>query len=578
MTTTRTSKAKSPTTSRGARLTAGLALSLALTLTGVLGSFGVLAASASAATPVALDAPENGESPLIAYDPSTRTTYVAWSNPQGPGVDLCVLPTGATGCSGGAPVLLTDTSYPGYASGNAPALGGLVVLPNGEAVVIGTPVSEGSVAWASPAGGAAFLSGGQGLQNGGKFVSHVSLFYAFGNATALSDSDVALLDDYGNYFGDTPLSTSDPAIPAPNSNQTTPAGEFARKSLETAGPEVAAEQAPAPAPAGTDIVVGVGDNYGGPQGTLPGCLNKEGSGYGVAVGTVAGASNAAGTLNGRGLPGYGVLACSALAPVLASGGQDGIGVVEEEGNGIDGAGSAWTIGYRPFDATASGGTFGAPVELTEVTHVALDGVDALDLSEDSATGVYATWQDEQGLVLDYSPNGGASWEGPVVVPPPASGAVSDPVLVGVSGGDAEIAYRNNPGTGPQVFLEAVNYQQLAVHPASIAASGTSTSTTVTVTISCASTPCTVTITITIPGASGAAARYARKTKAITLGTGKFTIPSKGAKKLTVRLSKAGRKYLASRHGRLSAEVAIAEKTAGGTALTTRTIKITPAKH
>ena len=127
-------------TLRRACLAGGLTLGLA---GGTLAAVATLPTSASAASPVALDAPENGTAPLIAYDSSTQTTYVAWSDPVQPGVDLCVLPAGATGCEGGAPVLLEDSKYPGYSVGNHPGLGGLVVLPNGEAVVIGTPVSTG---------------------------------------------------------------------------------------------------------------------------------------------------------------------------------------------------------------------------------------------------------------------------------------------------------------------------------------------------------------------------------------------------------------------------------------------------
>jgi len=678
---------------------------------GTLAAVATLPTSASAASPVALDAPENGTAPLIAYDSSTQTTYVAWSDPVQPGVDLCVLPAGATGCEGGAPVLLEDSKYPGYSVGNHPGLGGLVVLPNGEAVVIGTPVSTGSIAWASPAGGAAFLSGEQGLQNGGKFISPVSLFYTFGNAVALNSKDVGLLDDYGDFFSDSPLTAESPKIgaPTPNSNQTTPEGQFPRKALETNGPEIAAEPAPAPAPAGTDIVVGVGDNFGGPPAALPGCLNKEGTGYGVSVGTVDGTSNAAGTLNAKGLPGYGVLACSAEAPVLAQGDQDGIGLVEEEGEGIDGAGESITLDYRPFDATSIGGTFGAPVQLADVTHESLGGVINLDLSEDSGTGVYATWEDFQGLVLDYSSNGGASWEPPVVVPEPTGGPQGNPVIVGIGNGNAEIAYVDNPGTGPQVFLQAVNYQELAaaahhtepppptstpaadtltttqtggtaagasitipagtigetdraslsgakaaiatgtvtyglysssscasatkvfsggttavtsgvaapsapvsaalapgkyywqatysgdannlastsacgsevltVGPAAaIEGKGTSTGTTVTITITCASTPCTVTLTITIdPPAASTARKKKAHAKTITLATGKFTIKTMGPHKLTVRLTKAGKRLLARDHGRLSAKVLVSEKTAGGVQLTTRTVKFVPAK-
>ena len=56
-----------------------------------------------------------------------------------------------------------------------------------------------------------------------------------------------------------------------------------------------------------------------------------------------------------------------------------------------------------------------------------------------------------------------------------------------------------------------------------------------------------------------------------------TLETKGPHKLTVHLSKAGKKLLAADHGRLSAKILLAEKTPGGTVLSTRTIKIVPAK-
>jgi hypothetical protein len=124
---------------------------------------------------------------------------------------------------------------------------------------------------------------------------------------------------------------------------------------------------------------------------------------------------------------------------------------------------------------------------------------------------------------------------------------------------------------------------LTVTPAAtIESKGESTSTTVTLTITCASTPCTVTITITVPSSSGKAssARKSKKhpkTTIVTLGTGTFTLKSKGPHRLTVHLSKAGKKLLAADHGRLTAKILVAEKTPGGTVLSTRTIKIVPAK-
>jgi hypothetical protein len=421
-----------------------------------------LAARAGAAA-IALDQPDNGNSPLVAYDPVSQTTFVTWQDPISGFPDLCILPASVADWGACAPVALTDPAYAGSFSGP----GGIVVLPNGNVVVLGTPTATATVAWESPGDGSAFLTSGQGLQNAGQPISPVSLFYATGNAVALSDTDVGLLDDYGDYFSDSPFSSESPhPIPSSNSNQTTPSGEFSRKSLEAAGPEIAAEPAPAPAAAGTDIVVGVGDNFSGPSAALPGCLNSAGTGYGVSVGTVNGASNAAGTLNGEGLPAYSVLQCSALAPVVASpdGGTQGIGLLEEEGNAISGAGSTWTIDYHPFVATATGGSFGPGVELADVTQHVLNGVSETDLSEDSTTGVYAAWTDLQGLVVDYSSNSGLSWGPPVIVPEPASGEISDPLIAGIGGGTFVLTYKSNPGTGTQTFAGIYSYQQLELAP------------------------------------------------------------------------------------------------------------------
>jgi hypothetical protein len=105
---------------------------------------------------------------------------------------------------------------------------------------------------------------------------------------------------------------------------------------------------------------------------------------------------------------------------------------------------------------------------------------------------------------------------------------------------------------------------------------TSTSTTLTVTITCAG-PCTVTLTITIPTAS-AARKSKKKPKPLTLATGTFTLPQGGTKKLTLHLTKIGRKVFAAHHGRLKASLLLSEKIDGHTILSTKTIKIVPAKH
>ena len=113
-------------------------------------------------------------------------------------------------------------------------------------------------------------------------------------------------------------------------------------------------------------------------------------------------------------------------------------------------------------------------------------------------------------------------------------------------------------------------------PARVGEGATGTSTTVTVTITCTG-PCTVTITITIPAAS-AAGKSRRKPKPLVLATGTFTIHKSGAQKLTLRLTKIGRKVFAAHHGRLKASLLVSQKIGSHTISSTRTIKITPAKQ
>ncbi len=109
---------------------------------------------------------------------------------------------------------------------------------------------------------------------------------------------------------------------------------------------------------------------------------------------------------------------------------------------------------------------------------------------------------------------------------------------------------------------------------------TSTGSTLTVTISCAG-PCTVTLTVTVPTASAASARKSKKKpKSVTLASGTFTLHKGGTQKVTLHLTKAGKKALAAHHGRLTASLQLSEKIDGHTILSTKTIKIKPAakKH
>lgn len=429
------------------------------------------APSAVAATPVALDAPDNGNNPLVAFSPIDGNTYVAWSAPanqnNGNGVDLCILPPNKTVCEGGAPVLLTDTNTGALTTNpsNTVGLGGLVILPtSGEVVVLGTPVETGTVAWASKAGGADFLTGDNGLQNAGNFISPVSLFYTTNNAAAINSTDVAIFDSYDHSwseFSDSPFDgPKTPATLASDPCPSNPLGESGGNANncgqfddqgDTQGPVIAAEPTPGAA-TGTYTVVGAGANVSSNELTPTGCINDSATGYGVDVGT----TGPSGTLNSQGLQpnGFGLLACAAEDPTLASGGATGIGVLEVEGNGVSGAAPAsfYGLDWRPFIATSTGGAFAqTPTQITQLPSTP----DYLDVAEDSGDGVYAMFQDG-GLYVAYSPNKGVNWDTPVLVPQPTNGEISNPTIAGVGNGVVEIAFKNDPGTGSQTWLQTLS--------------------------------------------------------------------------------------------------------------------------
>jgi hypothetical protein len=228
-------------------------------------------------------------------------------------------------------------------------------------------------------------------------------------------------------------------------------------------------------------------------------------------------------------------------------------------------------------AQTSGTTTGASIEISAGTvgendKATVSGANASTAVGTVNYGLYSSSSCASAKVF----SGSATVSGGVSAPL----AISTPLAPGVYywqasySGDAH----NLPSTS------TCGSEVLTVTPAAtIEGKGESTSTTVTITITCASTPCTVTITITVPSSSGkaSAARKSKKhpkTKIVTLATGTFTITTKGPHKLTVHLSKAGKKLLAADHGRLNAKVLVAEKTPGGTVLSTRTIKLVPAKH
>ncbi len=371
--------------------------------------------------------------PSIAYDPASGETYVAWQDPTSNDVvDLCAVPAGASMCNGGAgPYRLTDAraseegAEPAYFAAKVlvQPSGTVVVLANvdttSKAVLGGYAVANGVIAWSSPAGGAAFGSPGQGIANEGRLLAEsqgAGDMPAAGAVALDATGDILTYGDthpFGKGATDFTLAASAPA-PTPKIE---PKGEFAEQFAD--GSQVAS--APDAKLPGKYLAVAVG-------GAAKGCAGAEETGFSFVIGTAA-------ELQSATWPAFKGIACQASSAVLAGGGPSGgaIGVVDEEGAGLEGAGSDGVY-WRPFDETT--GTFAAPVQISDETAVTLSGPSGLSASSDAGGGLYAAWSDGRGVVVDYSNTGGSSWQ-----PPQATGIQGGgPVVAGASGGSALLAY------------------------------------------------------------------------------------------------------------------------------------------
>jgi hypothetical protein len=408
-----------------------------------------LAGSASAATDLGV----GSELPAIGFDAGSGTTYVAWEANDDSSIQLCVLPAGLAGCSGGT-ITLTDATLgsPGviYTSPQ------VSIEPGGAAVVsanvdgeksglpAGYPGLGGTVAWSSAPPGSAFTSGEHGLDNGGIILAPDGGDAPESGAVALDASplELGVFGDNvaGSGFSAFELSKSAPAAQV----QPDKSEKFGSDLFADSGRVAALLNTPA---AGEDLVVAVSGGLFNEFSECP--LSARHSGFAAAHGTLANLNKQSPTWTGS----FKALDCHAQGPVLA-GGPAGIGVLEDEGTGIEGSG-ADGMDYRAFDATTM--QFGAPVEIADETSASLLGADELSLSQDSTGGVYAMWSDERGTEMSYSNTGGASWAAPVTVP---GTLLNDPVIAGVGGGTFEVAYNSAFGGGTHQFVEAFNYAAL----------------------------------------------------------------------------------------------------------------------
>jgi hypothetical protein len=388
--------------------------------------------------------------PRIAYDPASGDTYVAWVAEGGSSLYLCTLPSGASGCASGGPQTLSDPlagSGVDYFEAQVLVLGGKpVVLAEAlgaaaAAVPSGYP-GGGVVAWS-----AATAGGTLAVDNGGKLLASS---YGDGDlpsagAVALGTTAIAVAGNhapFGNGFTDFTPTTGAPATTPEVDNSGGSGGDYGDQ-LDIDGEQVAA----VPASASTYTAVVIGAYVGQP----PGCTTATGNttGYGVAVGTPAQlVLQSAWNITSAGY--FKPISCDAFVPVLA-GGVSGIGVLEDEGPGLYTTGSDGVY-YRAFNTTLK--TFPTPVLVSDETMSTLDGADSLSVSQDSTGGIYAAWADGRGVTLAYSSNGGANWTTPFGTGLGETSSVGDPVVVGVGGATAEVAYDSGSTEEMQVVPAA----------------------------------------------------------------------------------------------------------------------------
>jgi hypothetical protein len=538
-----------------------------LLLAGALSGAMVLAFTATAlgaGKPINVGTPFESGAPAVAVDAS-GTAYVVWANTKDLAgasnfVQYCVLPVGAVACTHSGNLV---------PAGSAAFIDNVQVLDDGGTIVVladvfgaATTGFEPEQEWQSSDGGATFSQ-----QAGGNSVSTGILDADTEPLSAVIVPGTNLLGYGWNTAGGSPPTfNAFPLSSPPVCSEATNGCAAGFASLEpntnpdqigNAGGQFASQLGTNPG------VMGVfnTDFTNGPLG----CSNAQTVPFGTAFAYAAGSQSASNNYNispGSPNSAWRVAVtqadCNVEFPAV-DGGPSGFGIIED--NELTGE----TVYHRFDQATQS---FDTP----KVT-IAKEGELSPAVSQDGAGGVYATYIAGSGrpVRLAFSINGGTSWSGPATLDANTSTGISNLTSDVNSTGQGWAAWTDNGSVYAQPFTAADS-----VVPPSIGGAGTATSTSVTLTITCASTPCTVTVTITIdPVVTASTAKKKNKPHhtTITLATGRFTIRSKGSKKLKVGLSKAGRKFLATHHGSLKATVLISEKTKSGAVLATRTIKI-----
>ncbi len=523
---------------------AGL-LTVALTLLGAAGA-------AAASGPVKVSSPLSSGPPSIAVD-SAGAAVIAWANQQelGGGTDFvqyCVLPLGATACSHSGSLIPADSSN---------HIDGVQVLSDGGTLVILADVfgASGNSAedftpeqeWQSTDGGATWT-----LINGGRSVTTGILNADTEPVSAVTVPGTGVL----GYGWDTagPSGPTFNAFPLTGprecSRATCPAG-FASLEPSTNPDQLGNEP-------GEFASISSGP-LGGVMGVFETLFTNGPLGCAQDFGTafVYGSGNQSPSNNYNISPGQPNTAwrvpvtqadCNTQYAAVG-GGPSGFGILEDQLSGQ-------TI-YHRFDAATEKFDI-APVVVADQNE------QQAALSQDGSGGIYGTYLlggSGGPVTLSYSADGGKNWSSGRLDSDSDSGVASLNSAVDAAG-QGWVTWIDNGSVFAQPFRAAD-----AIAPAAVGGGATTNGETVTLNITCASFPCTITIVLSAPetvNVHASSASIARskskkgKHRSVTLGSGKFTIKSKGSHKLAVKLSAAGRRFVRSHSGRVKITAKVSE--------------------
>jgi hypothetical protein len=536
-------------------------LAAALTVAFVL----VFASGALAAgKTINVGTPFSTNPPSVTVD-NSGNALIAWANTRDLNgadnfVQYCVLPVSATACSHSGNLIPADS---------AKFIDGVHVLSDGGTLVVladvfgaagdnaedFTPVQE----WQSTDGGATF-----NIVNGGLSVTSGILNADTGPLSAVIVPGTGVLG-----FGwDTaamapPTFNAFPLNAPPECSRATCAAGFASLQPPSDPDQIGNPFGQFASKAGANPgVMGIFDTIftNGPLG----CAKTFGTAYAFGSGNQTASNNyniSPGSPNSAWKVAVAQADCDVEHPAVG-GGPSGFGVLEtDEGTS--------TVVYHRFDQATM--KFDTPK-----VAVAKGGEGSPAVSQDGAGGVFGTYLlggPGGPIALSYSADGGKSFTSGTLNPNKNGGA--DDVTSWVNGGGQGWAAWTGNGS---VFAQSFQASD-AISPASVGGGGSSDGQTVTLTLSCASVPCTFTITITANGATVSRVTSRKhKPKTITLVKGRFTLRKTGSRKVTLHLTRAGKKFLSSKHGHVRVSAQFSERVQRHTVKGKRTITLAIKHH